>query len=401
MTQNTHMTHLEDALFLLGVDGTRQAISFLTGMRDTLNGTSSRPVDTSVKWDGAPAIFLGKHPETGEFFVAKKSLFNKAPLYYTSVKAIRETGDLGVELKRKFELAFNGFKDSGINHIIQGDFLFDSSDIKSATFDGEQFTTFHPNTIVYSVPHASDLAKKIRAAKMGIVWHTTYKGRTLAQLSNTFGVKMPKAASTVWQVDAMYREVSGSATLTAAETRKLTALLTSAGSNFKKIPRTVFELLKLPEINMHATSYTNSFIRANTTPTRDQATAGFLPYIRQKFQKEKDTRKSPKGKANVNIKMMQILTPLKQIDGRTLTAVFSLYYDLQEAKNLLVKKLDSAAFMKTMLKTTNGWKPTGQEGYVAIDQKGTSAVKLVDRLDFSYANFSKDVIKGWESDSRN
>jgi hypothetical protein len=44
---------------------------------------------------------------------------------------------------------------------------------------------------------------------------------------------------------------------------------------------------------------------------------------------------------------------------------------------------------------------TGQEGYVAIDQKGTSAVKLVDRLDFSYANFSKDVIKGWESDTRN
>jgi hypothetical protein len=151
---------------------------------------------------------------------------------------------------------------------------------------------------------------------------------------------------------------------------------------------------------MHATSYTNSFIRANTTPTRDQATAGFLPYIRQKFQKEKDKRKSPKGKANVNIKMRQILTPLKQIDGRTLLAVFSLYYDLQEAKNLLVKKLDSAAFMKTMLKTTDGWKPTGQEGYVAIDQKGTSAVKLVDRLDFSYANFSKDVIKGWESDSR-
>ena len=182
MAQNTHMTHLEDALFLLGVDGTRQAISFLTGMRDTLNGTSSRPVDTSVKWDGAPAIFLGKHPETGEFFVAKKSLFNKTPLYYTSVKAIRETGDLGVELKRKFELAFNGFKDSGINHIIQGDFLFDSGDIKSATFDGEQFTTFHPNTIVYSVPHASDLAKKIRAAKMGIVWHTTYKGLSLIHI---------------------------------------------------------------------------------------------------------------------------------------------------------------------------------------------------------------------------
>jgi hypothetical protein len=401
MALNTHMTHLEDALFLLGVDGTRQAINFLTGMRDTLNGTAQRPVDTSVKWDGAPAIFLGKHPETGAFFVAKKSLFNKTPLFYTSIKEIKSSTDLSPELKKKFCLAFYGFQNSGIDHIIQGDFLFDSDDIKTTSFDGESFITFHPNTIVYSVPAKSDLAKQIKAAKMGIVWHTTYRGRSIASLSNTFGVKMPKADKTVWQVDAMYREVSGSATLTKTETAKLSSLLTSAGSNFRKIPKNVFMLLNTPDISMHATTYTNSFIRANQTPTRAVATAGFLPYIKAKFMKKKDALKTDKGKAGVQAKYNAVAQPLKQIDGRTLMAVFSLYYDLQEAKNLLVKKLDSAAFMKTMLKTTDGWKPTGQEGYVAIDQKGTSAVKLVDRLDFSYSNFSKDVIKGWESDTRN
>ena len=395
------MTHLEDAIFLLGVDGTRQAIQFCTGMRETLNGTSARPVNTSVKWDGAPAIFLGMHPVTKEFFVAKKSLFNKTPLYYTSIKEINDSSDLGPELKRKFKLAFNGYKDSGIKNIIQGDFLFDAGDVKNSVIDGESYITFHPNTIVYTIPASTDLAKEIKSSKMGIVWHTTYTGKDLSYLTNTFGVKMPKAARGVWQVDAMYKDVSGSATLTKKESADLNRMLTSAGNNFRKIPKAVFDLLKLPEINMHCTAYTNSFIRANTTPTRAEATAGFLPYIREKFQKQKDKLKTPKGKAGVNVKMMTILTPLKQIDGRTLMAVFSLYYDLQEAKNLLVKKIDSASFMKTMLKTRDGWQPTGQEGYVAIDRSGTNAVKLVDRLEFSYANFSKDVIKGWESDSRN
>ena len=401
MALNTHMTHLEDAVFLLGVDGTRQSIDFLTGMRDTLNGNASRPIDTSVKWDGAPAIFLGRHPETGAFFVAKKSLFNKTPLFYTSIKEIEKSSDLSSELKKKFKLAFNGFKDSNIKEIIQGDFLFDSDDVKNVNIDGEPYITFHPNTIVYTIPAHCDLANKIKSAKMGIVWHTTYKGPSLDRLTNYFGVKMPKPGPGVWQVDAMYRDVSGSANLTKNESQKLARILTSAGQNFRRVGRNVFKIINTPEIAMHATAYTNSFIRANTTPTRREAAANFLPYIKAKFVKEADKRKTPKGKGAIMQKYGAIADPLKAIPPSTMLAIFNLYYDLQEAKNLLVKKLDSAGFMKTMLKTTDGWKVTGQEGYVAIDQKGTSAVKLVDRLDFSYANFSKDVIKGWESDTRN
>jgi hypothetical protein len=77
-----------------------------------------------------------------------------------------------------------------------------------------------------------------------------------------------------------------------------------------------------------------------------------------------------------------------------------LYYGLQKVKNMIIKKLSSAGFVRTFLKTREGWKVTGQEGYVATDHLGQNSVKLVDRLDFSYANFSDDVIKGWQSDYR-
>jgi hypothetical protein len=46
--------------------------------------------------------------------------------------------------------------------------------------------------------------------------------------------------------------------------------------------------------------------------------------------------------------------------------------------------------------TKNGYEVTGVEGYVAIDHLTGNAVKLVDRLRFSYANFSPEVIKGWQ-----
>ena len=46
----------------------------------------------------------------------------------------------------------------------------------------------------------------------------------------------------------------------------------------------------------------------------------------------------------------------------------------------------------TCLKTENGYDITAPEGYVAI-QDGNNAVKLVDRLSFSVANFN--VEKNW------
>jgi hypothetical protein len=43
--------------------------------------------------------------------------------------------------------------------------------------------------------------------------------------------------------------------------------------------------------------------------------------------------------------------------------------------------------------TSKGYKVTGPEGFVAIDKLSNSAVKLVDRMEFSANNFN--AIKSW------
>ena len=102
------MEHLEDLVFNEGVDGTRKAITTLINMRNMLQGSSPRPSNLTVKWDGAPAIFAGIDPEDDQFFVAKKGIFNKNPQTFKSVEEIRN-GGLSGELQSKFIAAFEEF----------------------------------------------------------------------------------------------------------------------------------------------------------------------------------------------------------------------------------------------------------------------------------------------------
>lgn len=399
-TVNTHLNHLEDNVFLGGIDGTRASIHFLQKFRDLLQGRSTRRMNTSVKWDGAPAIWMGNVPGTKRFFIAKKSLFNKVPLYYESIAHINRSKDLSDELKKKFKLAFNMYKDVKFPNILQGDFLFDSDDLKTTRIDGVEYVTFHPNTIAYSVPADSDLGQKLKRMKMGIVFHTTYTGSSIESLSATAGVNLPKAPNGVWQIDADYRDMQGSASMTKTETALIDRGLSELGTHFRLVSKQTMEALNDPVIAALCTTYTNAFIRANKTPTPEEAAAGLGPYITGKFKTEIDKLKTPAGKQRRMDAMKAVMAPLARIPGHELVSVFHLYYGLQKVKNLIIKKLSSSGFIKTFLKTRDGWKVTGQEGYVATDSLGKNSVKLVDRLEFSYANFSDDVIKGWQSDFR-
>ena len=78
-----------------------------------------------------------------------------------------------------------------------------------------------------------------------------------------------------------------------------------------------------------------------------------------------------------------------------LVDIFTIYKDIQKVKSIFIKKMDTTKSIGTFLKTKDGYKVTEQEGYVAIDHSG-NAIKLVDRLQFSYANFSPEVLKGWQ-----
>ena len=396
-TKNTHLNHLEDMVFLGHIDGTRDAVHFIRKLRDLLLGHTNRDLQTSVKWDGAPAIWMGHLPGTKKFFIAKKSLFNKIPLYYVSEKQINDTTDLSEELKKKFLLAFKTFKDTKFDKIIQGDFLFDSSDLKTETIDGEKYLVFHPNTIAYSIPADSDLAKVIEKKDLGIVFHTQYSGATIQTLVAKAGVTIPKMPSNVWAVDANYDMTT---LLTKNEVKDIEDELSNIGTHFKHVSRDTFTKMNDPVIAAFATTYTNSFIRANKTPTPEEAANGLPEFIMQKFKAEIEKRKTAKGQSRQQEAMKAALAPIMSVPKHELLSMFHLYYSLQKAKNLLIKRLSKASFVKTFLKTREGWEVTGQEGFVASDKLGVNSVKLVDRLEFSYANFNQDVIKGWQSDFR-
>ena len=80
--------------------------------------------------------------------------------------------------------------------------------------------------------------------------------------------------------------------------------------------------------------------------------------------------------------------------------MFDLQNSVVDAKLIIINKLNSLSNINTFVKTKSGFKVTNPEGFVAIDRMEGGAVKLVDRLEFSTNNFSKDIIKGWDSPSR-
>ena len=397
--KNTHMTHLEDLVIDGNVEGTRQAINYLRDLRDMLAGDSKAPVNLTVKWDGAPAIFAGTDPSDGKFFVAKKGIFNKNPKVYKTPADI----DAGIEgdLNKKLKLALKHLPALGIKGVIQGDFLYSKDDLRKETIDGEPHITFHPNTIVYAVPAKSELASRILASEFGVVWHTTYSGSDFESMSASFGKTIAgrlKETKAVWSVDAVYKDVSGTATMTKKETEEVTRVLSDAGRIFQKLKRSTFEgIANNDELNMRINTFINSKVREGTEIKNvKRFVSELFDYIYEWYQKKIDGMKSEKGKAGWEEKRKNVISYFSNTPTSEVEALFTLYVLIRQAKMIITKKLDQAGRIGTFLKTKNGFEVTGQEGFVAIDHMGKNAVKLVDRMQFSRANFSPEYVKGWQ-----
>ena len=390
--KNLHLEHLEDEILNFGIAGGRSAIQFLQSLRDMFKGGSKSSLNVTVKWDGAPALFCGPHPETQKFFVAKKSLFNKTPKYYHTHDEIDE--DLSGELANKFHVALDEFPKLGMKEILQGDLMF-TDDKKSMDSDGVSHITFQPNTILYAVETNSKIGRQIDKAKIGIVWHTTYKGNTIQDLKASFGAKIPGSHTNVWQDDATYRDVSGKATFTAKDTMKVTKLLSEAGKQFHRINSGAFNKFLRWEDSLGESargagfkSYLNTFTRAGKKlPNGRTAVKGYQLHFMNWWKKNKGDSDLQKSKLREHIRMIK--SSLK-----TLENVVDFMRYLVEAKLMIVKKMDQAkGLAKTFVKTDNGLKVVAPEGYVAIDRTG-GAVKIVDKMEFSFNNFT--VAKNWD-----
>ena len=401
-SKNTHMTHIEDRVIYDGVKGARDAILALRSLRDMLSGNASKSVDVTVKWDGAPAVFAGSDPRDGKFFVAKKGIFNKDPKVYKSHADI--DADTSGDLSDKLKAAFDALKDAGIKNVIQGDIMFTKPELKKETIAGESYITFHPNTIVYAVPAKSDLAKKMLSSKVGIVFHTLYKGGSFEEMKASFDINVDylKNKKGLWADDARVRDVSGTALLTAKDTKDVTKSLSIAGKIFKTIASTTLrEIEKNPVFAQTIETHNNKYVRAGQRITNtSRHVDSLIKFINDKFQKEIDKRSTPAGKSKQVGERDKMLSFFSTKNKKNLKLIFDLMNAIVDGKQKIINKLDKLSNMNTFIKTKNGFKVTGSEGYVAIDKLKGGAYKLVDRLEFSYNNFSPDVIKGWDTPSR-
>lgn len=395
---NVHMEHLEDSVLNDGVKGARDAINFLQSLRDMLSGSTARPIDSTVKWDGAPAIFAGIDPRDGKFFIAKKGIFNKNPQIFKTEAEI--DADLSGDLADKFKLALRHLPKLGIEGIVQGDFLYSNDTLGTDVIDGEKVTTFHPNTIVYAVPHNSELGRTIRSSSIGIVWHTTYTGDSFESLKASFGKdissKLNKTKE-VWHTDATYRDVSGKATMTQKETSNITSLLSQAGRVFKKIDSKVLNAIaEDEEIRIRIKTHFNTKVRAGQKITNPRThVRDLVNYVIEWYDKQIESKKTERGKKPWIEKKKSMMQFFGGSNMNDLIQIFTLMNLIIDAKEMIIKKMDQASSIGTFLKKSNGYEITSPEGYVAINRDG-NAVKLVNRMEFSRANFSDDVIKGWQ-----
>lgn len=393
------MEHLSDLPFNEGVDGTRRAINFLRDLRDMLAGHNTSQVRATVKYDGSPAVFAGIDPTDKKFFVATKGLFNKSPKLYKTQADI--DANLQGDLNTKMSLALSEFKKLGIKSgIYQGDIMFTKDTLKATTIDGESYITFHPNTIIYAIPATSSDAIRVRRAKIGVVWHTIYSGNDLANMNASFGLPILNKFNdvpTIWQVDAVYQDYSGSASFTKSETAEITSVLSEIGKLFNTINgRALDAISHNNDFLILVKTYNNLKIRNSENITDPIAHAkGLYTYIYDRLKAEVDALKTDKGKAQRSEKLQSILGWFRTYDVEELIKIYKLTIMLTNAKHMIVDKMNYASMMKHFVKTTSGFKTVSPEGYVAIDHLGTNAVKLVNRMEFSRNNFDPEILKGW------
>ena len=391
--KNLHLEHLEDEVLNNGIVGTRGAINFLQSLRDMLAGNAKSSVNVTVKWDGAPAIFAGINPENGQFFVGTKGVFNKnAKINYSHDDIDRNHPSSG--LNQKLKVALTELSKLGIKDVIQGDMMFTQDDLNKETIDGKQYITFQPNTIVYAVPMES--ASQILKSSMGIVFHTTYSGKTMEDMSASFNVNLRglNKNSGVWFSDAEYKDTSGTINFNKAETDSITKVLSTAGKTFRTLDAGVLTMIAEDEDTQTLVkTYNNTKVRAGERITNTRKhTQGLIAYIYDKLKKDVDKLKRPQNKA-VKQQTMDDKMKFFRSNSSQLVKIFDMQNFLVQAKDMIIRKLEkSKGVMDTFVRTKDGYKVTEPEGFVAIDKVG-KAVKLVDRLEFAHQNFT--AAKNW------
>ena len=387
--KRTHLEHIEDIIITDGFEGGKAVVEYFRGLLLTLKGTSSEAMSVSVKWDGAPAVVCGINPDNGKFFVGTKSVFaQNAKVNYTKKDIANNHGtdDLGQKLLK----CLVHLKKINIQGVVQGDLLFTDEDITRKNIGGKPHITFTPNTITYAVPEGGDLAKQIDVAKVGIIFHTTYVGDSLADMNAQGGADISGFAQSndVFFDNATYKDVSGSAKLTDAETKQFYNSIEKLETLLNSVPRNLSSVLGqnvdfVPTFQM----YINAMVKQGQLPSNvNSFLQGFKKFYANRMQQQISGLKAQKALQLRQDKMKQMPAFLNRAK-RPLQAMLTFYKAVQQMKAFVLKKMNQAMAIGSFSQTDSGLEVTEPEGFVAVDKSG-NAVKLVDRLGFSRRNLT-------------
>ena len=375
---NTHLTHLEELVLTQGQDGFNQAKNFLYELIKNLKGEDNTIKNVSVKWDGAPAIFTGINPDNGQFFVGTKSVFNKSPKINYTPKDIDENHGHAAGLAKKLKLALQYLPAVGIKGILQGDFMFDNDDVQTEDIDGTPHYTFKPNTIRYAIEANSELGKQIIAARIGIIFHTTYNDLSGGGASFGADISGLSKSPSVWFDDAYFKDDTG-------------VLLSDQEEKFilekiKEADSVNVDYTNLPLKNLN--TYLNSEIRQGEFVLDPQKSfEKFKNWYQRAVDKSIEKVKRPESKER---KKQAGEDKLREFNSQQqdIINVFKLSKLLSEAKAIFITKYDKAVATKHFIDNGDGTlSVTKAEGFVAVDHT-ENGIKLVDRLEFSRNNFN-------------
>jgi len=395
VTQLKHLEHLEDEMLNYGVEGCKASVGFLQELRKML-GCDNSTGFMQTKWDGAPAIICGIDPSVDLFFVGTKSVFAQQPkICYREFDIDKHYPD-GGELPKKLKFCLKYFKDLDIKGIVQGDLVFTPGDVKTENIHGEKVYTFRPNTITYAIPTDHEIGKKVAAAQVGVVFHTHYTGQDFLSMQAVAGAKVPSSKD-VFTIDndTPMHKVG----LNHAEEIKFDKHV----SDIEKMCRACGDFLDelvtntgtTGDLKWHVASYLKQFFNAqiknNTTisnPTK--ALEDLTNFYHSKVKPMADKLKQPTTQA-AKKKLIYDSENYLMNNAEKFKAMLKLYKELQTVKQMVIDKLDHLETFRTFAQTDKGYKVTGPEGYVL--HRNGDMIKFVNRLEFSYINFT--LAKQW------
>jgi hypothetical protein len=271
--------------------------------------------------------------------------------------------------------------------------------LKPERIDGEAYLTFTPNTITYAVQKGSKLYDQITKAKIGIVFHTKYEGDALDQLTAQFGVDVSEFGkdANVWYDDAFFKDVSGKATFTQKESLELKTAIQKIDQLTDAVPMPLWMKLSTnKDFVQYMLQFINSQIKGGKlTQDPKQMMQQYINYYRDIQAQAKDKLKTDTAKSKRD-QAVAIMGKMFAENQKGIEAIIRIHNATISVKNKIIKQLNAVQSTKQFIRTDQGYKVTNPEGYVAIDSDG-QAVKLVDRLTFSKANFSAQ--KQWAQDS--